>query len=196
MRRLVLGGLIVGAAILGLVGPAAAHEEINPSTFPTAKPVFFTLDVANETRADLVKVTLNAPSGVGFGATTKDPSGWTVNRTDQVITWSGGSVKPDRFEQWGFEIEGADQPGTLTYKATLGYADGKTGDVSIDVNAVASVGSGSAGAGAGSNSRANAALGAGIVALVLALAGLAMGARRGRPQPATPGTDAAKAADW
>jgi hypothetical protein len=139
---------------------------------------------------------------VAFGATTKDPAGWTVNRTDQVITWSGGSVKPDRFEQWGFEIEGADQPGTLTYKATLGYADGKSDNVSVDVNAVvASSGSASTTSG-GSNSRANAALAVGVIALVLGAGGLLVGLRsRTASAPAGPeaskaGPGTSKAQDW
>ncbi len=177
--------------MLGRVGPAAAHEEINPSTFPTAKPAFFTLSAANETGADLTKVTLNAPSGVAFGATTRDPTGWTVNRTDQTITWSSGRVIPDRFEQWGFEIEGADQPGTLIYKATLGYADGKSTDVSVEIEAVAASQSASTASTGGSTSTASTALGIAAMALILAIAGLILSSRRS-DAPSTPND----AQDW
>lgn len=201
MRRLVLG-LLVGVYALAQAGVASAHEEINPSTFPTGKAVFFALSAADETTADLVKVTLTAPQGTPFGATTKEPTGWTVNRTDQVITWTGGGVKPNRFDQWGFEIEGADQPGTLSYKVTLGFADGKTDDVTVDVDAVVASSAASANGG-GSTSRANAALGVGLIALVLAAAGLAMGLRRRptAPSPAGPGAskpgpEASKTPDW
>jgi hypothetical protein len=199
MRRPVLGGLIVGAAVLGLIGPAAAHEEINPSTFPTAKPVFLTLAAADETKADLVKVTLAAPNGTPFGPTTKEPAGWAVNRTDQLITWTGGNVKPDRFEQWGFEIEGADQPGTLTYKVTLGYADGKSDDVTVDVTAAAT-GAGQSRAstkGGGSSSRADAALAVGVAAVILALVGVALGLRRPPRADASPAGAASDGGqDW
>lgn len=196
MRRLVLA-LFVGVFVLAQAGAAPAHEEINPSTFPTGKPVFFALSAADETKADLVKVTLTAPQGLPFGATTKEPTGWTVNRTDQVITWTGGGVKPDRFDQWGFEIEGADQPGTLSYKVTLGYADGKSDNVTVDINAVVagSAGAGSA-RGGSSTSRANAALGLGVIALALAGAGFVIGQRRRRPASSPASPEASEAKDW
>ncbi|HEV7535181.1 MAG TPA: hypothetical protein VGP90_06070, partial [Acidimicrobiia bacterium] len=129
----------VGAMVAVVVpaGAASAHEEINPKTFPTGQPTFFTLTAANEASANLVKIVLHAPPGLAFGETTRTPGGWTVARTDDTITWTGGAVKPDTFEMWGYEIEGADQPGTLPYKVTLAFADGKTDDVEVDVSAVA-----------------------------------------------------------
>ena len=186
MKRLCL---LAGLAVLLTAGPAWAHEEINPSTIPTGKPVFLTLTAANEKQVRLTKVTLNAPSGLNFGETTRAPSGWTVNRTDTAVTWTGGAVDPDRFESFGFEIEGADQPGTLSYKATLSYADGSNDDVTVPITASASAsgssGSGSNGSSSG-NGRADAALGLGAVALVLAVVALAVGGRR-RGAPAAPG---------
>src|SRR5947207_8405448 len=102
--------VVAAAVVLMTAGPATAHEEITPKSFPTGQPTFFTLSAANEETADLVKVVLHAPAGVGFGSTTREPAGWTVIRTDDTITWTGGAVKPDHFENWGYEIEGADQP--------------------------------------------------------------------------------------
>jgi hypothetical protein len=129
----------VGAmtAVVALAGAASAHEEISPKTFPTGQPTFFTLTAANEASANLVKIVLHAPTGLAFGGTTRSPAGWTVARTDDTITWTGGAVKPDTFDMWGYEIEGADQPGTLAYKVTLAFADGKSDDVEVDVSAVA-----------------------------------------------------------
>lgn len=188
MRRIAVG-VLVGACVLLQGAPAFAHEEINPSTFPTGKPVFFTLSAANEANADLVKLTVAAPAGVAFGATTKEPPGWTVNRTDQLVTWSGGAVKPDHFDQWGFEIEGADQPGTLTYKLTLSYADGSSDPVSVDISAVSAAATGGTAKTTGSNSRANAALAVGIVGVLLGLVAVAM-SRRTPPLASSPATSA------
>jgi hypothetical protein len=207
--------LAVLVAALAAAVPAFAHEEINPKQFPTGQPTFFTLTAANEQKVNLVKVTLTSPKGVSFGATTHEPQGWTVSRTDSVITWSGGAVKPDEFEQWGYEIDSADQPGTLTYKATLGYADGKSDDVNVQTTAVApgttpttaapsggavtsAVAGGGAtattaaksGAGNSARSRANIAIGLGAVALVAALIALGLAARKrgnGTAAPATAG---------
>src|ERR1700694_445613 len=85
-------------AVVGFGTPAWAHEEINPSSFPTKTPTFFTLNVADEQKVELVKVILTFPQGVPLGATTKEPPGWTVAKSDAAITWSAGGgayVKPD-----------------------------------------------------------------------------------------------------
>ena len=183
MKRLCLLAVL---AVLAGAGPAWAHEEINPSTVPINKPAFLTLTTANEKQAKLTKVTLDAPPGLAFGATVRDPAGWTSSRTDATITWTGGSVDPDHFESFGYEIEGADQPGTVSYKVTLGYADGSTDDATVQLTATAAAAGTSGSAGSGKR-RANAALGVGIVALVAAVAALALAARRptaGTPQAA------------
>jgi len=178
MKRLVL--LSVAVLALGAAAPAWAHEEINPSSVPTGKPVFFTLSAANEKQVNLTKMTLTAPQGLAFGAATREPAGWTANKTDTVVTWTGGAVKPDQFETWGFEIEGADQPGTLTYKVTLGYADGSTDDVQVPITAHAGTDtSGRTTSSSGGQGRANAALAVAIVALLAAVGAGVVAARRG-----------------
>jgi hypothetical protein len=138
IRRTLLGFGAAGAAVLMFAAPATAHEEINPSTFPTGKPTFFTLTAANEKKSDLTKIGVTAPAGTPFGTTTHSPPGWTVARSDTAITWTGGKVAPDNFDQWGFEIEGADQPGAIKYTVNMGFADGSTDNVEVDVNAVGS----------------------------------------------------------
>ena len=50
MKRLVMT-LAVLTTVLG-ASPAWAHEEINPKSFPTGTPTFFTLSAANEEKAD------------------------------------------------------------------------------------------------------------------------------------------------
>lgn len=194
MRR-AFAFLLVGVAVLLAAAPAFAHEEINPANIVTGKPVFFILSAADETAADMNKVILAAPSGVHFGATTKDPAGWAVQRTEQVITWTGGAVKPDRFEQWGFEIEGADQPGTLSYRVTFGFADGKTEDVTVDVKAAADNAAGPATNSGTPSGRADATLALALVALVLAVLGVVRGNRR-RPGDPVASAPAAEVQDW
>jgi uncharacterized protein YcnI len=192
------------AGLLAIAAPAFAHEEINPKQFPTGTPTFFTLSAANEKKVDLNKITLTAPQGTDFGSSTRSPAGWTVNRTDSVITWTGGAVKPDAFEQWGYEIEGADQPGTLTYKVTLGFTDGSSDDVNVQTTAIAAgttattVAGGGGGAvttapasgtttatteaksgsGSAARTRANIALVLGAVALVAAIIALVLAGRK------------------
>ncbi len=210
-------------AVAGVAAPALAHEEINPKTFPTGQPTFFTLSAANEETANLVKIVLHAPAGLAFGSTTRTPTGWSVTRTDDTVTWTGGAVKPDTFDTWGYEIEGADQPGTLAYKVTLSFADGKSDDVEVDVNAVAPAATGAGGApgaaattvttgattptteddeaagGGRSDSgsgTAKAALAVAIAALLVAAGALAVGSRRRRPGATGGGGGAGAAQDW
>ncbi|MGH9190693.1 MAG: hypothetical protein ACRD0Q_11815 [Acidimicrobiales bacterium] len=137
-KRLFL--LVLVATGIGLVGwslPASAHEEVSPSTFPVGRPTFLTVSVANERSVDLTRVTLTAPAGLPFGEGTRQPPGWAATATEEAVTWSGGKVAPHAFEQWGFEIEGADQPGPVRYKVTIGFADGSTEAAEVEVTAVA-----------------------------------------------------------
>jgi hypothetical protein len=134
----------------GLAAPAFAHEEISPKTFPTGQPTFLTLTAANEAPTNLVKLVLHAPAGLAFGEATRSPAGWSVSGTDDTLTWTGGAVRPHTFETFGYEVEGADQPGTRAYTVTLGYADGKSDDVEVDVSVVAP-GAGGLGTGAASS---------------------------------------------
>jgi uncharacterized protein YcnI len=129
--------LVAAAAVVMTAGPAWAHEEISPPTVQTGKPTFLSLSAANEKKAALTKVTLRAPNGTPFGEATRQPAGWTAQRSEDTITWSGGSVAPESFEQWGFEIEGADQPGALTFRVTMGFADNSTENADVVVTAVA-----------------------------------------------------------
>jgi uncharacterized protein YcnI len=187
----------VALAVLGTAVPAWAHEEINPSTFAINKPTFLSLTAANEKDVKLTKVTLTAPQGLAFGETTRTSPGWATNRTDTVITWTNGSVDPDHYDAFGFEIEGATQPGTLSYKATLGYADGSSDDVTVQVTATAAGASASAGSSGSGSGRATAALVIGILALLAAVAALVQASRSGRSPAGGPGAQGATAQqDW
>ncbi len=203
MKRVLLVSLLL---LVATAGPAGAHEEIGPSTIPTGRPEFFTLSVANEKKADLTKVVLTAPQGVSFGSTTKEPPGWAGDRTDAAITWSGGAVKPDHFEQWGYEIEGADQPGTLTYSVAMSFADGSSDKVDVPVTVTAAGGAPTPSAStpakaasttdSGADGRSDAALAVAVVAGILAVVAIAMGLAR-RPSTDNPAQEVAEdAQDW
>jgi uncharacterized protein YcnI len=226
LRPTVVATVAMLAAVLVSAGTASAHEEISPKTFPTGQATFFTLTVANEASVDLVRVALRAPAGVAFAEATRSPTGWAAAATDDTVTWTGGAVKPHTFESWGFEIGGADQPATLTYRVTLGYAGGETDEHEVEVTATAPGTGGTASpattastaatatsatppttaAASPENSSdrdsgpATAALVISIVALVLAVGALFAGRRRGAgpaPNRAPGGETAAGAAqDW
>jgi hypothetical protein len=135
IRAVAFAGL-AATFVIALAAPAFAHEEINPKVVPTGSPVFLTLTAANEAKADLTKVVLTTPTGVTFGTATKSPSGWTVNKSDTTITWSGGRVAPDAFENFGFELDNVPQPGTMAFGVAL-TAGSAPEQVTVNVTAVA-----------------------------------------------------------
>ena len=116
--RPVVVAALVGAAIAGWAAPARAHEEIAPKAFPVGQSVFLTLSTANESSTDVVRIVLRAPAGLALGAATRSPTGWAAAVSGNTITWTGGALKPGTFETFGFETEGADQPGRFTYTVT------------------------------------------------------------------------------
>lgn len=193
--------VLASAIAMTVATPAWAHEEISPQTFRTGQPTYFTFSAANEKAVGLIKVTLAAPNGLPFGATTREPSGWTVVRTDQSITWSGGSVAPDHYEQWGFEVEGADQPGTVAYHATLTFADGTTDSVEVDTTAVGAPSTGvtahrvvAAGSRSGTSATAMVSLVVALLSAALSFAALLL-ARRG-PRDTEIKSPVPSAQDW
>lgn len=137
LRSTLMAATATLAVVLASAGPASAHEEITPPTFPTGRATFLTLTVANESSVDLVRVALRAPSGVPFAEATRSPAGWTAAVTDETVTWTGGAVKPHTFESFGFEIGAVDQPRTLSYRVTLGYPGGRSDEHEVEVTATA-----------------------------------------------------------
>ena len=202
MRRLLAMTAIAVAVVAG-AAPAWAHEEISPTSIQVGKPVFLAVRAANEKRVDLTKLTLTAPAGVDLGSSTRDPAGWTAAHTDTTNTWTGGAVKPGRFEEWGFEVEGADQPGTLTWKVTLGYSDGSTEDASVVVTATSGgsatggeAGDDDAASTDGGSGKANVAIGLSAVALLGAVAAFAAGRRKSPAATTNPAPPAGGGQDW
>jgi hypothetical protein len=200
-RRIVsvLGGALL---LLAATGQAAlAHEEIAPQTVESGKPVFLTVTAANEKEAPITKVAVTIPEGAEVGETTRSPAGWKGSLDGKTVTWTGGSLAPGAFEQFGFEIEQAAQPGTLTLTVAL-TAGGDTEQAQVPLTVVAP------GAGAGqtpapsvtavapapapapapagnaaadpAQGRANLALGLGVAGLSLGLAALGVAVTRRR----------------
>lgn len=137
MTRKLLTVIMIAGVLVATAARADAHEEIAPTTISVGKPAFLTISAANETESQLVELTMTAPAGATLGDGTREPSGWKATTTPQKVTWTGGQIAPNHFEQWGIELEAPDQPGELTFSFTLRYADGKTDDSKVPVTVVA-----------------------------------------------------------
>ena len=134
--RIALGATaLAGGLIVAVASPALAHEEITPNTVTVGAPTFMTIAAANEQKVALTKLEVRAPKGISIGLT-RAPNGWTAESGATQATFTG-RLAPEHFEQFGFEIEGADQPGTAAFTAVLTFAGAKTETVTIPVTVVA-----------------------------------------------------------
>lgn len=124
---------IVVTIAMAWASPGWAHEEISPSTLVVGKPVFLELSAANEENSAVTRVTLTAPESLALGGATRPPPGWSAQRAQNRITWSGGSLPPGSFETWGFEIDSPGQPGPARFSVSLGLADGSEHDSEVVV---------------------------------------------------------------
>ncbi len=187
---------LVAVALALVAAPAGAHEEINPKSITTGTPTFFTLSVANEENTDLVKVEVDAPSLAPFGETTRQPSDWTPSVSESKITYTGGAIKPDNFENFGFETDGAKQAGNLQYKVVITWSDGKSQPVSPPPVVASAPGSTTGTTSSSGSGKSTAALVLAIVALVAGLAALAMALTRRRGGSGAAPQDKAAASTW
>lgn len=136
---------IVGAVVLVLFllsSPALAHVTIQPNEAVLGSFSRFVVRVPNEeadANTDSVKVELPPMAFVSF----EPKEGWkrTVEMTtldepivafggeiDEVVgtvTWSGGSIAPGEFDEFGFSAKMPDEEATLEFLATQAYDSGK-----------------------------------------------------------------------
>lgn len=178
-------GVLIGTLLLlvATAQAALAHEEIAPATVETGKPVFLTLSAANETDSPITRIAVTAPEGAEMGETSRSPAGWKAAKSGATVTWTGGSLAPEAWEQYGFELEQAAQPGTLTFTVAL-TSGGDTEQVRVPVSVVAAGTSGQAptpsvtaapALAADAGDAADRAQGRANLALVLGAAGLVLG---------------------
>lgn len=139
MKRMVVIGLI-----LGLLAPvqALAHVTVQPNEAPTGSFFKFVVRVPNEKEdADTTKVQVTLPDLVFVSFQPKE--GWdrkvTMRKLDEpievfgsevdevvdTITWSGGSIAPGEFDEFGFSARTPDEAGALTFPALQTYSNGE-----------------------------------------------------------------------
>lgn len=136
MRKSLAGALLALALAL-TAGPAWGHEEMSPATIPTGTANFVMLQVANEARGEMSRLTLTAPENVNFGDATRQPAGWTADKSEKVITWTGGALAPGAFDAWGVELEAVDQPGPLRFRVASSSGGGSPSASTVEIAAVA-----------------------------------------------------------
>ena len=113
---------------LTLVGTALAHVTVAPETSKPAAFETYTIKAPTEKEIPAVGLRLILPAGFQYDSAGVKP-GWkieTVKKGDTVteVSWSGGSIPPEQFDN--FQIMGQNPPKstTLVWKAYQTYADG------------------------------------------------------------------------
>ena len=142
MKSARIAATLAAGGLLALPAAAGAHVTVNPNTATAGG--FTRLDVRVPTERDVAttKVVLQLPDG--FAEASYEPvPGWKVKvtkaklpqpvKTDdgevteevKTITWSGGSIPPGAFQDFGLSVQIPDKAGALTFKALQTYADGQ-----------------------------------------------------------------------
>jgi uncharacterized protein YcnI len=119
---------LVAAAVATLVAaPAAfAHVEVSPEAVPADSDAELTFHAPNEKSIPFVKLAIQLPPGLDE-VTFQPKQGWTGTLTKRTVTWSGGKVEPDQFDEFKIVAHVPNKPGTeLVFPAVQNYADGTT----------------------------------------------------------------------
>lgn len=142
MKKVPAVALVVGAALV-LAAPAFAHVTVQPDEAGVGSFGRFVVRVPNE-RADAAttKVEVQFPETVtnvsfqpqdGWGRTVKmkrldepiEVFGEEVTEVVDSVTWSGGSIEPGEFDEFGFSIRTPDEAGELEFPALQTYEGGE-----------------------------------------------------------------------
>jgi uncharacterized protein YcnI len=123
-RKILLSATFGGAVLLGLTAaPAWAHVEVQPSQAVKGEDATLAFRVPNEEdKANVVKLQVLLPGAVK-DVTTRPLAGWTATVDGSTITWSGGQIHPQQFEEFALALA---LPTTdeLVFKAVQTYDNG------------------------------------------------------------------------
>ena len=143
LRRFGMVGLVICAVVV-VGGPAWAHVSITPDSAPKGSFTVLSFNVPNEeATAKTTEVAIVFPTDHPIGdASVEAIPGWTVKvdkkqldkpiQTDEgevteavsQVTWSGGTIEPERFQQFTVEVGLPDDADSLEFKALQTYDDG------------------------------------------------------------------------
>lgn len=134
--------LATGGA-LALASPAAAHVTIDPREAAADSFTRFAIRIPNESKTATIEVALKLPEGltaVGF----QPKPGWTrsvtmaklakpvqvegesVTERIATVTWTGGSIRPGEFDEFGLSAHVPNIPGRqLVFPTLQKYAGGE-----------------------------------------------------------------------
>jgi uncharacterized protein YcnI len=117
MKKLITGLGALTVVVLGVASPASAHVEPSIGEAPAGSFQTFTLYVGHgcEDDSPTTKLEVQMPEGVEE-VTPQFLPGWEASVDDSdglVVTWEGGPLPHDQYQQFGLSLVLPDTPGEL-----------------------------------------------------------------------------------
>jgi uncharacterized protein YcnI len=130
MKRLsfVVSGVLGVGAMLAVSAPAWAHVVVSPEEVTAGDYETLTVSVPTEKEIPTTKIRVEVPEGFLLSGVQPVP-GWEHTFEEDggvvtAVTFSGGEIRPQEFQQFLVQAQAPDEPGEYPWKAFQTYEDG------------------------------------------------------------------------
>ena len=130
MKRLsfVVGGILSVGAMLAVSAPAWAHVVVSPEVVTAGDYETLTVSVPTEKEIPTTKIRVVVPEGFLLSGV-QPVAGWEHTFEEdggvvRAVTFSGGEIRPQEFQQFLLQAQAPDKPGEYPWKAFQTYEDG------------------------------------------------------------------------
>jgi uncharacterized protein YcnI len=128
-RSLFAVGVVVGVgAMLALAAPAVAHVVVSPEEVTADEYETLTVSVPTEKEVPTTEIRVEVPEGFLLSGVQPVP-GWEHSFEEDggvvtAVTFSGGEIRPQEFQQFLVQAKAPEEPGGYPWKATQTYENG------------------------------------------------------------------------
>ncbi|MSR06799.1 MAG: DUF1775 domain-containing protein [Gemmatimonadetes bacterium] len=118
-------------ALTAVVLLASAHVTVSPREIVSKGGGVFLVNVPTERPVATVKIRVEFPEGLRVSRI-RAKAGWTAaverdtSKAITAVTWSGGKIGPDEFDEFAFNARVNAPPSKLAFKAYQTYEGGET----------------------------------------------------------------------
>lgn len=114
--------------VFATTGLAQAHVSVSPEEAPAGSYEKFTVSAPNEKEIPTTEIRVEIPDGLTVSDVQPVP-GWEYEFEKEgglitAITWSGGEIQSREFQEFAFQAQTPEEPGSLTVGAIQTYEDG------------------------------------------------------------------------
>src|SRR5918999_1122193 len=130
MKRLsfVVSGILGVGAMLVVPAPALAHVVVSPEVVTAGDYETLTVSAPTEKEIPTTKIRVEVPEGFLLSGVQPVPGWEHAFQEDggvvRAVTFSGGEIRPQEFQQFLLQAQAPEQPGEYPWKAFQTYEDG------------------------------------------------------------------------